>query len=223
MKNLILIPGKPSEIETFGVRKNYIDFFQQFGAVVVTAPDVHSTEILDALKDQIKLIVLPGGADVSPMNYGIMPSVFTGKSDPFLEYADQTLLPWAEANRVPVFGICRGLQAINTYFGGTLLQDNPAHPMAEHDVLTHSVTLSDPNTKERIKGTVKVNSVHHQCISTVGDNLSPIAVASDGVIEAIVHNSLPMAAVQWHPEFLYNMRWLLNLFTFLGVEHAVEG
>ncbi|WP_291526550.1 gamma-glutamyl-gamma-aminobutyrate hydrolase family protein [Bifidobacterium sp. UBA744] len=115
----------------------------------------------------------------------------------------------------PIFGICRGIQFINRWFGGTLWQDLPSeHPSGvEHhmnppyDAFGHNVTLA-PGTPlaDLFAGqrSIAVNSYHHQAVRDVADGFEVMATAPDGVIEAIRRTSSRFLwAVQWHPEFLY--------------------
>ena len=117
----------------------------------------------------------------------------------------------------PVFGICRGIQFINRWFGGTLWQDLPSeHPSdVEHhmnppyDAFGHSVTLV-PGTPlgELFAGqrSIAVNSYHHQAVQEVAKGFEVMATAPDGVIEAVWRPaSRFLWAVQWHPEFLYKV------------------
>lgn len=117
----------------------------------------------------------------------------------------------------PVFGICRGIQLINRWFGGTLWQDLPSeHPSdVEHhmnppyDAFGHDVTLT-PGTPlaELFAGerTIAVNSYHHQAVREVAEGFDIMAEAPDGIIEAIRRpSSRFLWAVQWHPEFLYKV------------------
>lgn len=116
----------------------------------------------------------------------------------------------------PVFGICRGIQFINRWFGGSLWHDLPSeHPSdVEHhmtkppyDTFGHTVTLT-PGTPlaELFAGqqTIAVNSYHHQAVREPADGFEIMATAPDGIIEAMYRPvSRFLWAVQWHPEFLY--------------------
>ena len=115
----------------------------------------------------------------------------------------------------PIFGICRGIQFINRWFGGTLWQDLPSeHPSdVEHhmnppyDAFGHSVTIA-PGTPlaDLFAGqqSIEVNSYHHQAVRETAEGFEVMATAPDGVIEAIRRPaSRFLWAVQWHPEFLY--------------------
>ena len=103
----------------------------------------------------------------------------------------------------PVFGICRGFQLLNIYFKGTLVQDleqdkNIVHPYHS----CHLVTAKEGSWfYEQYGSDFVVNSYHHQSIGRLGDGLSGTVTAENGqIIEAFEHKTLPVTAVQWHPE-----------------------
>ena len=110
-----------------------------------------------------------------------------------------------------VFGIGRGMQVINAFFGGTLYADisddtdyiHSTSNLPKSENLTptyHSVEFTPESQLPFAKGIITVNSCHHQAVNTPGDGLLISAVASDGTVEAIEHKSLPCFGVQWHPE-----------------------
>ena len=104
----------------------------------------------------------------------------------------------------PVLGVCRGLQLINIWAGGTLLQDlgarNGAHRWAGAD-RAHPVHTAEDSLLRRLYGVhFWVNSAHHQALELPGAGLRVTARAPDGVVEAIAHSTLPLWAVQFHPE-----------------------
>ena len=134
----------------------------------------------------------------------------------------------------PVFGICRGLQILNAHLGGTLYQDliteHPSdvnHRMAApYDRAEHPVTLLKDALLYSLlcADSIGVNSCHHQAIKALAPRLSPMAVAPDGLIEAVrAPEKRFLWAVQWHPEFFYkkdeNSRKLFAAF----VNAAKEG
>lgn len=211
---MILIVGKPIDSENFGLRSAYMRFFGGYGNILVSTP-INQIEF-EKLAPLLDLVVLPGGADINPERYGQAPHPFTQKADIFLDHADKTILPWAIEKRIPVFGICRGLQAINVHFGGTLIQENGFyHPRSAYfEEIAHPVKLFTPGTQEFIK--YEVNSLHHQSVDKLGQNLEVIATAKDGTIEGILSKTDLVAAVQWHPESLPPIRWLENIFNQIG-------
>ncbi len=155
-------------------------------------------------------LVLTGGADVTPELYGDWADEtvhFDSERDGF-EYR---LLDRALQRRIPVLGICRGLQLLNVYFGGTLILDLDKYYKRNHAAISdeedryHGVKLSDGSSlRDSIKqDSGKVNSAHHQAAERIGAGLRVAARADDGTVEAIEGNDqLPskIISVQWHPE-----------------------
>jgi putative glutamine amidotransferase len=158
--------------------------------------------------------VLPGSpADVDPAKYGARRHSKTAGADAPRERTDYALLDHAFAAGKPVLAICYGVQLLNVYLGGGLIQDIPsAMPHAlehsedkEHHVYPHHAVRID--TRSRLVllagGTqAEVNSSHHQSIDRPGRNLAVTAHAPDGVIEAVewTGGSQWVMGVQWHPE-----------------------
>ncbi len=113
-------------------------------------------------------------------------------------------------NRVPVLGICKGLQIINVGLGGTLYQDMPTarlHRYAEGDQY-HATVIREGSWLYGLYGACAVvNSAHHQSIRTLGRGLCAVQHCPlDGCIEAVSHRELPILGVQWHPERLQEGR-----------------
>lgn len=157
-------------------------------------------------------IVFSGGVDIHPgfhcsnysLHYPFAPDEFSVKRDEF----ELSVLEKALGLKIPVLGICRGLQLINSYFGGSLNLDNgelnATHKKdskdKKHPVQVESKTLLHSIVKTT-KGTI--NSAHHQSINKLGEGLKVSARAEDGIIEAIEYatpKSHFLLAVQWHPE-----------------------
>lgn len=179
----ILIPAV-SDDRNVTVRINYLEFIEEVGGTPVI--------YLPGMEIAFDGILLPGGADVDTSRYATPPSFWTQSPNPLLEYFDRTVTQ-NFLGKVPIFGICRGLQTINVMFGGTLHQ-NILHQYSTHDEdLVHDIVFLN-GEKE------KTNSFHHQAISTLGDGLKALARTKSGIIEMISHETLPIAAVQFHPE-----------------------
>ena len=163
-------------------------------------------------------LVLHGGADVWPGNYGEAPLHLDWTGDRVRDDYEKALVAAFVAAGKPVFGICRGLQLINVAFGGTLYQDIPSQlPQAVvHDdeaafeLNFHQLAVV-PNTRlaQLLKDarSFKINSIHHQGIKDLAPGFVVEARSpDDGMIEAIRYRSgqtgsAYIAAVQWHPEF----------------------
>jgi putative glutamine amidotransferase len=163
-------------------------------------------------------VLLPGSRyDIDPQVYGEARTPACNDPDPARAAVDELLIQDAFNLRKPILGICGGMQALNVWRNGSLIQDLPASGRAvvnhapgrevehAHEIrIEHSSRLAviAPPTS----AAVHVNSSHHQAIKVPGDNLRISAsCADDGVIEAIELKSQDQFAlgVQWHPERTY--------------------
>jgi putative glutamine amidotransferase len=167
-------------------------------------------------------ILLPGSpADVLPSRYGADADPATNKADEAREAADWTLLEEAERNRLPVLGICYGLQSLNVYRGGSLVQDLSPLPVNHEagravavahiaEIALESVMGGIARDGEAVQVAsfvrVGVNSSHHQAVAAVGEGLRVVArCPEDGVVEAVEGAGAGplLLGVQWHPERSY--------------------
>lgn len=161
-------------------------------------------------------VLLPGSpADVNPEKYGAARIPATATPDPRRELVDELLLQDAQNMRKPIFGVCYGVQSLNVWSGGTLIQDLPEkpvlHPAGRRVARAHTLQI-EPNSRlaaatavahARAPSKDHVNSSHHQAIAVVGDGLRVTARSEpDDVIEA-VEGTRPgqfVLGTQWHPE-----------------------
>ena len=149
-------------------------------------------------------IVLTGGADVDPERYGSTADEHSEALEVIRDDFEIAVLDAAAAVEAPVLAICRGLQVLNVFAGGTLHQHVPEHSCYDDGPATtvHPVDISPGSGLERLYGSTHlVNSLHHQTVDRLGDDLVVTATHED-TIEGIEHTSLPILAVQWHPELL---------------------
>ena len=171
MKTVILIPGRR---ETF---TNYSDAVEAAGGLAVFSEDPVCLPAFDGL-------LLPGGGDIADR----------------LPPEEERVIAAFTAAEKPILGICRGLQALNVFFGGTLYAYIPDHQSPEGDIVHATRAVGE---LAGLVGTEPlVNSNHHQAVHRLGAGLSVRQWAGDGVIEGICHTALPILAVQWHPERL---------------------
>ena len=187
------------------------------GVLPVLIPDVDDVVLKDIL-DQMSGFVIQGGADIAPETYGEEP---IGKwlGDGVRDQYELQIIDYAVKNDKPLFGICRGLQLMNVYFGGTLYQDtltqrdgSDDHRSAqEYDSKFHPVEFIEGKFLSKVYAGVKepqINTVHHQAIKDLSDDLEVWATAPDGVIEAVGVIGQPEGrcfGVQWHPEFSHTL------------------
>ena len=179
------------------------------GEPVVIALDLPNPEIA-RLATRCDAILLPGSrADIDPEKYGIAERhPKTAPSDPARDNADELLLQDAFNMRKPVFGICYGLQSLNVWRSGTLVQhiETAINHEAGRDVVqAHKVTVENGSKLRGIvsaAGEIWVNSSHHQSADVIGDGLRVSSRSADGTVEA-VEGTAPdhyVIGVQWHPE-----------------------
>jgi putative glutamine amidotransferase len=165
-------------------------------------------------------ILLPGsGYDVDPERYGDARIPECGPTDPARTAVDELLLQDAFSLHKPILAICAGLQSLNVWRNGTLIQHLTTavnHSPGGEVLDAHSIHISPgsrlaamlppslPAPGERLQ--TVVNSSHHQAIRSVGDTLIVGAVSpADNTIEAVELDSRShfVVAVQWHPERTY--------------------
>lgn len=158
-----------------------------------------------AFVDHLDGILISGGADVWPERYGAVPAETADPAETERDDFELAILDAAASSALPVLGICRGLQLINVHAGGTLHQHVPEH--ARYDVAPngpiHEIEIAPDTAVASLYGaTHSVNSLHHQTVDKVGNGLLVTATHADGTVEALEHETLPILAVQWHPEML---------------------
>ena len=146
-------------------------------------------------------LLLPGGGDLEPWRYG-QENTHSRSLEPERDAAELMLLEHFTTLRKPVLGICRGLQTINVFFGGTLLQDVPGHSAVGQIDRLHTVKTVPSPLLSLCGESCVVNSAHHQAIDQIGNGVQAIQWAPDGTVEALHHKRLPVWGVQWHPERL---------------------
>ncbi len=153
-------------------------------------------------------LILTGGIDLCPKSYGLQ---IEHPCEPARDAMEMELLQMALEKSIPVFGICRGMQLINTAFGGTLHLDIHSldlantHPYTPLPLRTISIV---PHTKlhSLLHTTqLRVNALHHQAINRLGDKLRKNAIDQNGIIQGIEHIDLDILGVQWHPEYILYM------------------
>lgn len=182
----------------------------------VLIPDLER-EVLYDLLSQMDGFVIQGGSDLAPQTYGEEP-IGRWLGDPLRDAYEINILDYAIKHHKPVFGICRGFQLMNAYFGGTLYQDIATQrPEADqhrdavvYDQLHHEISFTEGKLLDRLhQGELSrlVNTVHHQAVKDLGEDLEVLATSPDGFIEAFQWQKAEegkVVGVQWHPEFFFN-------------------
>lgn len=216
-KPRILIPSAyhPDQGPRVFANLAYVRALEEAGALLLITGRPHDDADIDALIAFTDGLFLMGGSDMEPIHYGKNVCKHISAPDPERDHLELELLKRAHERRIPVLGICRGMQVMNVFSGGALfrdLEDEHAHPLKHdnHDnpdrsFLAHEVDVSADSLLGTIMGSGKigVNSLHHQGVSRAGDGLRASAVAPDTLVEAIEKSDEPFwLGVQWHPEEL---------------------
>lgn len=143
-------------------------------------------------------VLMPGGGDIDPARYAErIESDEVYGVNAFQDETDFSLIEWSIANGLPLLAICRGFQAVNVAFGGTLVQ----HMRADHRDKLHSVVVNDQTTLGLSSQMVQASCYHHQAVDLLGEGLEVIATSGDGVIEAVrIPSKSWSIGIQWHPE-----------------------
>src|SRR5688572_15493692 len=191
----------------------YVSSVRAAGLVPIVLAPLDTTSI-DRVLDLVQGVVLTGGEDVDPAEYG---AAMHPRANPPHVQRDKCELAVARRARergIPTLGICRGIQVINVALGGTLIQDIPSErpsdvhhdSEAERNVRVHDVQVEKQSLLAEALGAtdIQVNSYHHQAVDRVAQDVRVTARATDGIIEGIesADDSWWMLAVQWHPEDL---------------------
>jgi putative glutamine amidotransferase len=191
----------------------YVDAVRAAGLTPLVLPPLEPEE-LDAVASVVSGIVLTGGEDVDPSEYGAERSTMTTSIHPGRDRCELALAHLAHERRIPTLAICRGIQLVNVAFGGSLIQDISSecpssidHDQSkEREMRVHDVGIEQGSQLAAVVGEtrISVNSSHHQALARVADGLRVTARASDGIIEGAewVRDDWWMLAVQWHPEEL---------------------
>lgn len=223
-----IVPLMDYSKESMWMLPGYMEGVIQAGGIPIMLPLTDDAATLSQLVDTCDGILITGGQDVSPALYGETIRPECKELCPERDRMEQVLVDLAVRADKPLLGICRGIQILNAVLGGTLYQDLPTqHPSdVEHhmtppyDRLGHTVSFPAGSPLEQVIGqkAMAVNSYHHQAIKGLSSSLLPMAVAEDGIIEAVFMPGRKFVwAVQWHPEFSYkvdeNSRKLFSAFT----------
>ena len=209
----------------------YASCLEACGAEPVPFPlDLPAREA-EALADRCHAVCLTGSpADVNPSQYGHLREPASAPADPAREQVDRLLLERVFETKKPLLAICFGLQSLNAFQGGTLVQDLAPFPVnhaagasvgVAHTVMVAPgsllASLSAEESGQKKVQRIPANSSHHQAVGIAGKGLRITGrCPQDGVVEALeleVANEHPfLLAVQWHPERTFSTKGSRALF-----------
>ncbi len=202
-------PGKDRQY----LSRGYPDSVSASGGIPLLLPLLEDASALRPVAEKLDGLLLTGSdSDLDPARYGAERLPQCGRAQPLRDETDFRLLEAAFARRIPILATCYGLQSLNVFMGGTLIQDIAAavHTDIRHNDNgakgrpSHAVEISPDSVLAPLAGVPRpmVNSTHHQAADRVAKGLEVIARAPDGIIEALTGSDLQhwVLAVQWHPE-----------------------
>ena len=208
-----VIPLWDEKKDSLWMLPGYMQGLEEVGAVPVILPLTVSETVLKQTADTFDGFLFTGGHDVNPALYGQEKTVHCEEICEERDQMEAYIFREAVLNQnKPALGICRGIQLFNVLLGGTLYQDIPTElPSAvthvkgpPYDVPAHSVYILPKSPLYGLMGKerIEVNSYHHQGINKIAEGLEIMALADDGLVEAVyMPDRFYVWAVQWHPEF----------------------
>jgi len=216
MKKLLLLLSVPligagqQTIILSKASENYIDWITDDNVITLDAYTIKNTDSILKLADGI---ILTGGEDINPLEYNNTTNIkVCGDINYKRDTLERKLFDFALENKIPLIGVCRGMQMMNVASGGTLYGDIPTEIGTEvihrnNGEVYHEIVLCDTSTLifPIETDTITVNSWHHQGLKIMPNHLRVIARSFDGLAEAIVMDRSIhpfMIAVQFHPERL---------------------
>ncbi len=209
-KPIIAMPQMGNDLFRKYMKSKYVGSIERAGGAVRW---IELENIDTAVKSASECdgLLLPGGADINPAMYNQPLTEKCGKPNPVRDCAEPKILEEFLKTGKPILAICRGIQLVNVYFGGTLYQDIKEIQKYKHsDFLhrkkgTHPLTVKKDTLLYDITGDteITVNSMHHQAADKIGDGLVVSAKSADGFVEGLELADYGFfVAVQWHPEHM---------------------
>ena len=213
MKPLIGMLAEVDDEQNTKLKYSYTKAIENSGGTPLILPYTENAETIDRFIELCDGFVFTGGVDISPERYGESKSELCGKPQLYRDELEFSFFAKVIKTEKPILGICRGMQFINVALGGTLYQDIPTEYKTDikhrrnegEEDITHQINVYPDSplgalTKEN---RMIANSFHHQAIKKPGKGLEIMAMADDGIVEAVyINGSRYLRAYQWHPERL---------------------
>ena len=213
------------------IKRQYYQAILRSGGIPILLANVEQSYAIKSLLESIDGLLITGGPDLHPRYFNQEPHRKLSSTTRVRDRFELEAIRMALRINLPILGICRGHQALNVAFGGTLHQDLsciPSKKVAHADPhqtgkVFHRVKIEEGSRLHDIIGrtTIQTNSSHHQAIDKLGEGLRASAFAPDSVIEAIEHPGFDLVlSVQWHPESIYGRTHCKRLFNAFVTEAA---
>ncbi|MFU0827818.1 MAG: putative glutamine amidotransferase [Lachnoclostridium sp.] len=211
-----LTPQYDYERNRVWIGPNYFNAIRKAGGVPLLFPLMADKDELTVVANLCDGFLFTGGPDLDPFRFGEETIRQSGVVVPERDRMEEDLFDIVIESGKPILGICRGIQILNVFLGGTVYQDIQAQfpsdlsiahsQQSGNSVLTHSILVKEGTLLADIvkKDMIRVNSFHHQAVKDVAPSLKVAGVAVDSLIEALYLPEHPFfLGVQWHPEHLY--------------------
>jgi putative glutamine amidotransferase len=208
------------------LKLTYLGGVERAGGAPVLLPNSQDPDNARAAVAKADGLLLTGGWEINPSLYGQERHPSIERIDDVRDAAELAVIEVALQRRIPILGVCRGLQLLNIVMGGSLIQDIPTwsqsrpEPRVGHSGTQHEIAIEPGSVLgSLLGGRSMVNSRHHQAVGRLADGLSATARTADGIVEAAESKTgQPLLAVQWHPEdlwqtddkFLRPFQWLVR-------------
>ena len=172
---------------------------------ILLSPVCTLTNIEEVLNICDGLVVTGSCIDINPKCYGEEATFEIHKKSQEIDNFDFEIIKRFDNANKPILGICRGIQAINVCYGGSLYQDIPNHKLDK--AKRHNVKIENNSFLYDYynQNTLSVNSLHHQALKDIATKFRITALSEDGIVEGIESDNI--VAVQWHPEFMNDIKF----------------
>ncbi len=179
------------------ISHDWINFLDELSVTPILIPNVLNDSVEYFRNIKASGLLLTGGDNIGPLPGKSQIADYSNARD----RAEISLLDYAVREKLPVFGVCRGLHLINIYFNGSI--DSNISSSGKHVNTNHEIAIvGDPMQLFESQRKWVVNSYHNQGVRLTGlsPELEEFAIADGDIVEGLYHKSLPLFAVQWHPE-----------------------